>query len=217
MKLVTLLKSYLYYSLKKYLKMTELENNEVIDSDETIDETTDNQEQDYEDETTDNQEQDYEDEEEEQEDEITWEQAQEWKRKAERAEKAERRLVELKKQLKEKKTYVDKAINSKDEVKRILAEERFYEKNPEAESYRDKIESYQNKWLSLEDSFLLATKNDKQIDENREVYGKSIVRWNWSTEWINLVTVDQYDNMTESEVNKYNKICKSKYGAIKFK
>ena len=188
--------------------MTELENNEEIDSNETIDETQDNQEQDYEYEAG---------EKAEEEDEITWEQAQEWKKKAERAEKAEKRLVELKKQLKEKKTYVDKPINSKDEVKRILQEERFYEKNPEAESYREKIESYQNKWLSLDEAYLLATKNDAQINDTREVYWKSIVRWNWATEGINLVSIEQYDRMTEAEVNKYNEVCKSKYGAIKFK
>lgn len=97
---------------------------------------------------------------------ITYEQALEWKK---RLQKAEKKLVDLKKQAKtEKKT--DTPISSKDEVKKILAEERFYDKNQEAESYRKEIERYQTKGLSLEDAYLLASKKDKEIIERREIY-----------------------------------------------
>lgn len=91
--------------------------------------------------------------------EITYEQALAWKKKAEefdaekqkadneeaRRVKAEKLLVEQKKALKQTQKQNPDSVNSKDEVRRILAEERFYEKNPEAEAYRGKIEKYQDK------------------------------------------------------------------------
>lgn len=151
---------------------------------------------------------------------ITWEQAQEWKAKAERLDKAEKKLVEQKKALKEKEKQEQKPdnISSKDEVRKIMAEEKFYDKNPEAESYRDKIEKYQSKGLSLEDSYLLASKSDQEVDAKREVYGKSIVRGDQSSsEWVKLVDLAQFDRMTPDEQNKYNSETKSKFWGVRFK
>lgn len=149
-------------------------------------------------------------------DEITYEQALEWKAKAERLDKAEKRLVELKKQSKEAKH--DAPIGSRDEVKAILAEEKFYDKNPEAEAYRKKIELYQKKGLSLDESYLLATKSDKEVEANREVYGKWVIKWNaQATEGIKTVSVDQFDHMTVAEQNSYTNSHKARYGTVKFK
>jgi hypothetical protein len=137
--------------------MTELENDVVIED--TLDEELD---------TTDDT--DYEDN---QDDDVTWEQAQEWKKKAQRADKAEKRLVELKKQLKSVNKIEEKndtTINPRDEVKRILAEEKFYDKNPDAELYKDKITKYQEKGLSLDEAYTLVSKRDKEIEENRNTY-----------------------------------------------
>lgn len=154
--------------------------------------------------------------------EITYEQALEWKKKAERLDKAEKALVDKKKAEKLAKASENKNkptdINPRDEVKRLMAEERFYEKNPEAESYRQKIENYQEKGLSLEEAYILASKSDKEVEENRNIYWKWLIRWASSpTEWIKLVTISEYDKMTESEVNKYNDDMKAKYWVVKFK
>lgn len=186
--------------------MAELEN-DVIDTDyEEIDVDTDVEDVDTTDDTAS----------------ITWDQAMEWKKKAERLDKAEKALVEKKKAERLAKASENKNkptdINPRDEVKRLMAEERFYEKNPEAESYRQKIENYQEKGLSLEEAYILASKSDKEVEDNRNIYWKWLIRWVLSpTEWIKLVTISEYDKMTESEVNKYNDDMKAKYWVVKFK
>lgn len=77
------------------------------------------------------------------EEEITYEQALEWKKKAERLEKAEKALVERKKADKlASKAQAQSPIDVKEAFKQIREEEKFFEKNPDAESYRDKIEEY---------------------------------------------------------------------------
>ena len=185
--------------------MTEIEKEEL----ETNWELEDNSSEDYQEE--DDQDQDWDEEQ------ITWEQAQEWKKKAERAERAEKRLVELKKQLKDKLVKVDTPISSKDEVKKILAEEKFYDKNPEAEAYRNKIEEYQNKWLSLDDAYLLASKKDREIDQNRQVYWKSIIKGATVSDSFSLITIDEYDRMSDAQINEYEAKTKAKYGGVRFK
>jgi hypothetical protein len=56
-----------------------------------------------------------------------------YKKEKQRREKAEKALVELKKQIKT-------APKSTEDVRAVLAEEKFYDKNPEAESYRKEVE-----------------------------------------------------------------------------
>ena len=155
-------------------------------------------------------------------DEITYERAIEWreaaakyKEEADRREKAEKKIVELKK---DQKTNTNTSTTSKEDVRKILAEERFYDKNPDATPYRSKIEEFQEKGLSLDDAYLLASRADKEVDESREVYGKGLIRGNQApTEGIKMVSVDDFDRMSESEQNKYNEAHTKKYGAIKFK
>ena len=153
------------------------------------------------------------------EEEITYEQALEWKKKAERLEKAEKALVERKKADKlASKAQTQSPIDVKEAFKQIREEEKFFEKNPDAESYRDDIEGYKAKWLSLEDSYLLASKNDKNIDELRWVYGKSIVTGE-SSPWdlLKLVSIWEYDKMNTKAKEEYNEKTKSKYGWVRFK
>lgn len=185
--------------------------NEDVDVDETTDTETENAE--TEDSTDDS----------DKSDEITYEQAIQWRAEAaearaekERREKAEKKLVDLKKA--QKTTHNTQQPTGREDVRKILAEERFYEKNPEAASYRDKIEAYQEKGLSLEEAYVLSSRSDKEVEENRNVYGKSIIRGSQdSTEGIKIVGLDAYDRMTEAEQNKYNDQHKAKYGAVRFK
>ena len=148
---------------------------------------------------------------------ITYEQAMAWKKQAQRTAKAEAKLVWLKKELKKDKKVNPTNLTPKAEVKKILAEEKFYTNTPDAEAYREKIEGYQEKGLSIEDWYLLASKNDKEIDSTREVYWKSIVKWTTNTEWISLVSMDSFDRMTPEMQSDYTDKMNSKYWAIKFK
>lgn len=113
---------------------------------------------------------------------ITLEEAQEWRKEVEelRALKAkqEAKIVEQKRALKEQKKQEQNntPIGSKEDFKRLLAEEKFYDKNPDAEYYRDKIEKYQDKGLSLDEAYTLASRDDKKIEETRSIYGQGIVK-----------------------------------------
>lgn len=184
--------------------MAELENEDIVE--------------DVEDETTQNEEVEETQEETWEEETITWEQAMEWKKKAERLDKAEKALVEKKKAEKaQKKETKDTPITSRDEVKRLLAEEKFYDKNPEAEDYRKEIEKYQAKGLSLEDAYLLASKKDKEVEQRREVYWKWLIKWSQNVEWMSAISIDEFDRMTPQAQDEYTKKMTAKYWKVKFK
>lgn len=179
--------------------MAELEKKEVID-DENL-----NNEDVPDDNTTDDSE-------------ISYEQALEWKKKAERLEKAEKKVVELKKQSKKIEKKEDTPIiNSKEELKQLLAEERFYDKNPDANSYREKIEEYQKKGLWLDDAYLLASREDKEIEKNREIYWKSFVKWEQTKTDISTVTSKEFEKMSTQAQEDYTNKMTTKYWKIKFK
>ena len=78
-------------------------------------------------------------------------------------------MIDLKKQLKST-TTKQTTDTPKELLKSILAEEKFYENNPEARVYENKIEDYKKKGLSLDDAYLLASKSDREIEENRNIY-----------------------------------------------
>ena len=82
------------------------------------------------------------------EEEITYEQALQWREEAKKERearlKAEKSIVEKKKEL-AKKTSTQSPIDVKEAFKQIREEEKFFEKNPDAESYRDNIEEYKAK------------------------------------------------------------------------
>lgn len=97
--------------------------------------------------------------------EITEEQALEWKKKAERLEKAEKALVEYKRKLKE----VEPSSEPKDDVmtKAEYARMRFLEANPELNDYEKELGDYQKKGLSFEEAKVLILNSDK-ARQNRE-------------------------------------------------
>ena len=139
-----------------------------------------------------------------------------YNREVQRREKAEKALVELKKQLKQTKT-TEVVWNPKEEVKRILAEEKFYDKNPDAEAYRETIEKYQTKGLSLDEAYLLASKKDKEVENRREIYWEWIVKGSQNSDSVTSVSLDEFDRMTPQAQDEYNKKMINKYWKIKFK
>lgn len=127
-----------------------------------------------------------------------------------RREKAEKALVELKKQVKN-------APKSTDDVRAILAEEKFYDKNPDAEPYRKEIESFVKKWLSRDDWLMLATKKDAEVEKIRNIYWKSLVWGKGITEWTWIVSMEQFDSMTSQAQDEYMQKMTKQYGKVKFK
>jgi len=106
-------------------------------------------------------------------DEISWEQAMEWKKKAERLDKAEKALVEKKRA--EKLAKKEESQEPKDKgsfiTKEELAFERFIDKNPDMEEYRDELEKYVAKGNTLAEAKILV-ENSPTI-KNRNKINKS--------------------------------------------
>ena len=154
------------------------------------------------------------------EEEITYEQALQWKEEAKRERearlKAEKSIVEKKKEL-AKKTSTQSPIDVKEAFKQIREEEKFFDKNPDAESYRDKIEEYKKQGLTLEEWYSLASKKDEYVNSTREVYWTSIVWQTADTSWLKVISSDTFDSMTRHEQAKYTDDMIKKYGAVKFK
>lgn len=186
--------------------MAELENQVEENQEE---ETT------YVDETTENNE-DYQDDSQEDE-QITYEQALKWK---EDLKKASAKLAELKKAEKEQKKVIKKEnseTNPEEIVRKLLAEEKFFDKNPEAIAYKDKIKEYQNKGLSLDDAYILASKEDRENEKLRDTYWQWFVKWQANTESIWAVSIEQFDSMTETQQEEYTSKMTAKYWKVKFK
>ncbi len=101
-------------------------------------------------------------------DEITYEQAMEWKKKADRLEKAERTLVEQKRKLK------DLESNPKSDdapmTKFDFELEKFIDKNPEVSEYRDEIAKMaKEKKLTLAQAKILVESDDKTVLNRKKI------------------------------------------------
>lgn len=103
-------------------------------------------------------------------DEITYEQAIEWKKKAERLEKAEKTLVEQKRKLKE---YESKPQVSNEEAPMTKFDfelEKFIDKNPDVAEYKDEIAKYaKDKKLTLAQAKILVESEDKTIANRKKM------------------------------------------------
>lgn len=104
---------------------------------------------------------------------ITVDQALEWKKNAEterkRREKAEAKLVELKKQGKQ--APQDGFITREE-----LAIERFIDKNPDMAEYKEDISKYVSKGLSLEQAKRLVESDDKTIENRNKANALNITQ-----------------------------------------
>ena len=98
-------------------------------------------------------------------DEVSWEQAMEWKKKAERLEKAEKKLVELKKATKAVKP-ASEGTSAQFLTKQDLEVEKFMDRNPELADYKDELKAYIDKGLSIQNAKLLL-ENDEKVLENK--------------------------------------------------
>lgn len=131
-------------------------------------------------------------------DEITYEQAMEWKKKADRLEKAERTLVEQKRKLK------DLESNPKSDdapmTKFDFELEKFIDKNPEVSEYRDEIAKMaKEKKLTLAQAKILVESDDKTV-LNRKKISQSRVS-DWETPEKSSYTKEQLAKMDRKAFN----------------
>jgi hypothetical protein len=106
-------------------------------------------------------------------DEVSWEQAMEWKKKAERLDKAEKALVEKKRaeKLAKKEEVVEPKEKGSFITKEELAFERFIDKNPELEDYREDLEKYVAKGNTFAEAKILL--ENSPVVKNRNKISKS--------------------------------------------
>lgn len=134
-------------------------------------------------------------------DEISWEQAMEWKKKAERLDKAEKALVEKKRA--EKLAKKEESQEPKDKgsfiTKEELAFERFIDKNPDMEEYRDELEKYVAKGNTLAEAKILV-ENSPTI-KNRNKINKSWVAFSEGTPAQTSYTKAELESLPQKEYN----------------
>jgi hypothetical protein len=101
-------------------------------------------------------------------DDITYEQAMEWKKKADRLEKAEKTLVDQKRKLKE----LESNPKSDDApmTKFDFELEKFIDKNPEVSEYRDEIAKMaKEKKLTLAQAKILVENDDSTVLNRKKI------------------------------------------------
>jgi len=169
---------FIFYHLKKQSKMDELENDVTTDVDTTVDTETD---------TWDNTDTD-----------LTVE---DYDKEVARREKAEKTIVEMKKQLKGKK--VETTWDAITEEKLALREEvnDFLLDNKEMKEYKADILKYREQWFTLKQAKALIENDDVTIENRRKANAMNVTDWEESRK----ATYNTADLEWMSQ-DKYNKI-----------
>jgi len=131
--------------------------------------------------------------------EITYEQAMEWKKKAERLEKAERKLVELKKASKDKPEATEwitqKELDLREEVSDFILG------NPDLKEYKADLLKYVKDWFTLRQAKALVENDDKAIANKEKANQLNISNWeSWSTK--TSYTESELEKMSQSDYEK---------------
>lgn len=133
-------------------------------------------------------------------------------------EKATKKLVELKKQLKaQPKTQsvddVDTLIERKLEVKD------FYRNNPDAKEFKELIEKemQENPKLTIQKAYKMVMIDKEDLLNNRAVYWESLISWKQGWESFSVVNSDTYLNMNYSQRKEYEQKSTQKYWEVRFK
>lgn len=113
-----------------------------------------------------------------------------------RREKAEKALVELKKQLKDKQqeTSLDeKSLDLREELTDFLAN------NKDLKEYKTDLIKYRKQGFTLKQAVALVENDDITI-ENRKKANLNISDWEWT--WKNVYSYDELEKMSQSDYNK---------------
>lgn len=118
-----------------------------------------------------------------------------------RREKAEKALVELKKQLKNK---PDNAWNVLTEEKQALREEvsEFLLENKDLKEYKSEILKYREQGFTMKQAVALVENDDKTIENRRKTQAMNIT--DWETAWKTTYTKADLDdpNLSQEEYDK---------------
>ena len=126
--------------------------------------------------------------------------------------KAEKRLVELKKELKELKE--QKQNQEGIMTKAEYAMEKFMDKNPELSEYREDFEKFVKKGNSLEEAKILVLNSDKSIENRQKLESMSITDGDGNPTK-STITRKELEAMSQEEYNKTRELMKS--GKIKIR
>ena len=153
-----------------------MEENEVIDNEDVIDDVS------YNDET-----------------ELT---VDDFKREEARRIKAEKTLVELKKQLKDKEKQKetvldDKELDLREELNDFLAD------NKDLKEYKADLMKYRKQGFTIKQAVALVENDDKTI-ENRRKANLNVSDWEWTGKTV--YTYDELEKMSQSDYNKVKEL-----------
>ena len=132
-------------------------------------------------------------------------------------EKATKKLVELKKQLK---AQPKQSVEDLDTLlERKLEVKEFYKNNPEASEFKDLIdkELKENPKLSIQKAYKMVMLDNEELINNRAVYWDSLISWKQGWESFSVVNSDTYLNMSFRDRKEYEKKSQSKYWEVRFK
>lgn len=103
---------------------------------------------------------------------VTYEEAMEWKAKAERTDKAEKKIVELKRQSRE----IKETPNGNDEsyTKQDAMLDKFIAKNPDLEGSEEEIKGYLAKGIEMEEAKILVQNKDKTVKNLKKMESMSV-------------------------------------------
>ena len=132
-------------------------------------------------------------------------------------EKATRKLVELKKQLKTQTKApiedVDTLIERKIEIKE------FYKENPDAKEFKELIEKemQENPKLDIKKAYKMVMIDNEDLLNNRAVYWESLISWKQGWESFSVVNSNTYLNMNYTQRKEYEQKSTQKYWEVRFK
>lgn len=176
--------------------MTELDN-EVVDTDvEDTDVDTDDVAMDYDSDT------------------ISYEEFEQLKKDAQAKAKAEKKVVELKRQLKEMQSKTTTEGIGEFVTKQELEMERFIATNPEMEEYREELAKYQAKGIALKQAKLLVENDDATIANRKKTNAMNITRADWKTDKTTY-TKKELEEMSQSEYNKVRDLIDAGKASVK--
>jgi hypothetical protein len=126
---------------------------------------------------------------------VTYEQAMEWKAKAERTDKAEKKIVELKRA-----TKVEPKSDDEVYTKADATIDRFIAKNPDLEGQESELKEYLKKGITLDQAKILVEASDKATTNRKKLDSMSVS----SSEVTPKSTYSKSDleKMSQSEYNK---------------